>query len=482
MITGQQTNLCLDLRDRFNTQLRSVHASMRGASSKSIGTDALDGFETTLAGHVTRLRDLKALWLSRPHRGERPEIRVIITANLDSRGGLNIRWDPSADNKRDSRALKDLSRSEFGGAWNVVSIPGVAADGEATLAPLARAAFMVPDMLASAMTSEAATHVATSMDLTIGNEIEIHDTETIERTEIEKGLSALQDMPWISVAEALQADLRGTTPEELRKACLRLQRAAELDYHEAARALSLVRRARLYNDAWWRTAAKFELPQPRSLRRRAKPGRKLVRVSGSKARHSSIAPRGTEGKRIVARGHMKSSIRDRMLSKQEDWAFTAGDFADFARASDRKRIMTALEALRREGVIRSVAKGIYCRADGQVSDHSALNALMRDRGEFCAPGMESALAGLTTGQPAHDFFMSGRLRAFRVSGRIIRLHREPVRGLCEAASRARSPSAVVAIVLHLTGAHALPGERFRQICENFPEEHRLSVGISGYMI
>lgn len=434
-------------------------------------------------GHLTRLRDL---WLSRPYRGERPRIRVVISAHFDARGSYSIRWDPVTTLHSDTKPLKDLARSELPIGWNTLTIPALSDRTEPRKPAdeaLFRAAFKVPALLASALGRVSEAHVSACHVMHAGGGITACDIENVERAEITSGLAAIEKLPWILLAEVLYAVERGMTAADLKQTCQRVNHIENIDHHSAAMALAIGRRVLAYNAAWWRSAAKFELPKPRGFRRRAKPGRKLVRVSGAKARHSSVAPRGNEGRRIAPRGQMQSYIRNRLAERDPDWAFTAGDFSEFAKTSDRKRITRALDALVRKGELQAIAKGVYCSAHYEATNYAALKAVMRDRGEHCAPGPESAGLVLEEGcKAAFDFYTNGPLKIFRVRNQVLRLHREPVPGLCSEIQSFAQPAPSILLVRHLTGQERLSYESFDRLAGEFPDQLRLSMILTGMLL
>jgi hypothetical protein len=269
------TGLIADAR----TSLREIEDSHTHTASLIRLT--LSNIEEAASQAGKRSNNMKKLlkkWEALPRRGENPPLRLLVTTEIEGRGGLKISWAPSLSSYDQKQAFHALLMTELGPSENFLSIPrfrelailmkrssnGAPDHLVLSLRYTLWAGITLGRVLANSLGNVVPTAQVKDVDITLSGDI---NDKNIERELSESLTSWLENYDHTVPLDLLHhAHQAGMTPITLRDMCRRsgLKSVTLIDM---IRGLKNIGEIVDYNNAWWRTGTKIPLPKPKGFLR-----------------------------------------------------------------------------------------------------------------------------------------------------------------------------------------------------------------------
>ena len=413
------------------------------------------------------LENVAASWNDIPYMGERPEFSAVFNSSMNGKGEMVISWSPFFKKTHDVNSCKNMMMFNFGKTANELKVPSVKIlanylqnhfkeHDKDTAIPdeiiFARNHLWALSFLPTFIQSIVPSTISSSLGSTIAFDYKC------KLSTVDHAYKAYEKlMSWISHYDSNQVlpmdvliYLSKTTvnPQDIRDVS-KVKYGREMSFSDARLALSMLSQIDEYNSSKWRKTRIIALPEASPPEKQIPTNKTLIQKDGKKPRVSPIAIRGTEGSNIVQEQELKNTISQRIDGFAPDYHFTAGDFSDLVSPGGRSVLLGELTKLRQKNEITSIYKGVYSKSSKECDPVSALNAIMRDRGELIVSAKDRALVTLgVQGNPLNPpliYYTNGPLRNFSACGVNIKLLQEKVPELCKTALTYDNPDAFVLV-------------------------------------
>ncbi len=249
----------------------------RGYIVKLVGSiiPFLDAAPALLETHVERAETMKAAWEARPSRGEPPAYRLLMTGEIDRKGGIRVQWKPLLRDYDVLRSFNSLLVNKVGPMANTITAPKLVELSrlDTTGHPLEHRNLIFSTVSAICLLQQVlAQEISQTIEVREVDRIEfskklglaVIDLELEEYTVLAQWVDTYSDGKGLTLGELRFAQQAGMSPLVLRNLC-RSSGDKSASYSRATRQLSLMKRVEDFNTAWWRQGPQIPLPAPKGI-------------------------------------------------------------------------------------------------------------------------------------------------------------------------------------------------------------------------